>query len=129
MLGMQGLHADSISEPDGLSAKSRRMYFQRNLFRTHMELAGGIHRVCALLEFKKLFERTSAAKGRAGDYNWLNLSGLLRECFGRGGGDRTKSDVETLQVVDSNKRGKREKSLRRLSGVHARYTTETPKIA
>jgi hypothetical protein len=43
---------------------------------------------------------------------------------GRGGGDRTKSDVETAQVIDFIKREKRQKHRIRPSEVHGRYTGE-----
>jgi hypothetical protein len=46
---------------------------------------------------------------------------LLLE-FGGGGGDRTKSAIETVQVIHSIKHGKRQKPSIRLSEVHRRNT-------
>lgn len=40
----------------------------------------------------------------------------------RGAGDRTKSDVESAQVIDSLKGEKRQTRLIRPSEVHRRYT-------
>jgi|ERR1700722_2652710 len=60
MLEMQGMYADDILELDGLSAASRRMYFLRNLIRTHMELSGAIRRLHSDSEFCELLEKQSA---------------------------------------------------------------------
>jgi hypothetical protein len=42
--------------------------------------------------------------------------------IGRGGGDRTKSDVENAQIIDSINREKRQKHRSRPTEVHAGYT-------
>ncbi len=59
MLEMQGIQADAIAELDGLSAASRRMYFVRNLIRTHMELSSGLRRLLSDSEFSSLLEKQS----------------------------------------------------------------------
>jgi hypothetical protein len=42
--------------------------------------------------------------------------------IGRGGGDRTPKGIEDVQVIDSMKQQKREKTQKRRTEVHAGYT-------
>jgi hypothetical protein len=46
----------------------------------------------------------------------------ISEMMGRAGGDRTKSTIETGQIIESTKRGKREKPSICLTEIHRVYT-------
>jgi hypothetical protein len=59
LLEMQGVYREDIAELDENSAKFRRQYFLRNLFRTQMEMAAAIQTLLPNPEFKALLEMQS----------------------------------------------------------------------
>ncbi len=58
-LEMRGVYAEEIPELDSHSEAWRRLYFLRNLFRTLMEIQGGIQRLLADKDFKVLLYKQS----------------------------------------------------------------------
>jgi hypothetical protein len=57
LIEMHGVLTNDISALDDHSAEYRRMYFLRNLLRTHMELSGAVRTLLRSADFKALLER------------------------------------------------------------------------